>query len=156
MKMTPSKLRFLLNYYFGPYIGAGVKIEEYSPDWRFARVSMKLRWYNRNAVNTHFGGSMYSMTDPHYMLMLMNILGKDYTVWDKHAEIDFIKPGEGKLTAEFVITDEMLQDIKDNTESGEKYLPEYLVEVKNAANEVVCEIKRTLYIKRRRNKKARF
>lgn len=154
--MSPAKLKFLLNYLFAPYIGAGIKVEEITPDSRYARVSMKLRWYNRNAVNTHFGGSLFSMTDPHFMLLLMKILGKGYVVWDKSAEIDFVKPGKGKVTAEFKITDEMLQEIYTNTESGDKFLPTYEVAVLDEAQNVVCKLRKTLYIKKRKNDHARF
>lgn len=154
--MTPSKLKLLLNYFFGPYIGAGVKIEEYSDDWRYAKISMKLRWFNRNAVNTHFGGSLFSMSDPHYMLMLMNILGKEYVIWDKSSEIEFVRPGTGKVTMEFKITDEMLQEIFKNTQNGKKFLPTYELEILNDAQKVVCKIRKTLYIKKRKNEQARF
>ena len=145
-----------MNFLFAPYIGGGIKIEEYSDDWRYCRVTMKLRWYNRNAVNTHFGGNLFSMTDPHFMLMLMNILGREYMVWDKTATIDFIKPGKGKVTAEFVITEKMLEDIMSKTENGEKYLPEYELLVKDESGDVVCKLHKTLYIKKGKNKLARF
>jgi len=154
--VTPAKLKLLLNYFFGPYLGAGVKVEDYSSDWRYCRVAMKQRWFNRNAVNTHFGGSLFSMTDPHYMLMLMNILGKDYTIWDKSAEIEFIRPGTGKVTAEFRITEDMLDDIRENTASGDKYLPTYEVNILNKEQKIVCKLRKTLYIKKRKNQRARF
>jgi len=148
MNWTPLKLKRLLNIYF-PHLGAGVSTEYISKDWREARVSMKLRWYNRNAVGAHFGGSLYSMIDPHIMLMLMNILGKDYIVWDKAAEIDFIRPGTGTVTAEIKITDEMLADIKANTDSGDKYLPSYPVEILNESGELVCKVIKTIYIRKK-------
>ena len=107
MKLTPRLLRWLLNIY-GPYLGAGIRVELISADWRESQVSMKLRWYNRNAVGSHFGGSLYAMVDPHLMLMLMHILGNDYIVWDKSAEIDFVRPGRGRVMANFAITDEEL------------------------------------------------
>ena len=69
-------LRWLLNFY-PPYLGAGVKVRYISSDFREVRVSMGLKWYNRNYVRTQFGGSLYSMTDPFYMLMLMENLGRD-------------------------------------------------------------------------------
>ena len=116
---TPEKMRRSMNWY-GPYLGAGVKIERIAVDWREIQVSMSMKWYNENAVGTHFGGSLYSMVDPHYMLMLMKLLGKGYVVWDKAASIDFIKPGLGQLTASMNITDSMLEEIKDATRSGEK------------------------------------
>lgn len=153
--MTPNKLKRLLNIY-GPYFGAGVKVEEISPDWRYTRVSMKLRWFNKNAVHSHFGGSLYAMVDPHYMLMLIKILGKEYTVWDKAAAIDFVRPGIGKVTAEFHISDEMLQDIYKNTENGEKYLPCYQVLVKDEAQQIVCKVDKTLYIRKGAAQKQRI
>ena len=95
MKNIKWALRF-----FGPYIGAGVKVEEISDDWKYMRVIMKHRFYNNNVYGTHFGGSLYSMVDPHYVLMVLKILGKGYIVWDKAASIDFIMPGKGTMTAE--------------------------------------------------------
>jgi len=145
---TANKLRKLLNRY-GPYVGAGVKVEYIAGDWREVRVSMHMRWYNRNAVGTHFGGSLYSMIDPHYMLMLMKLLGKNYLVWDKSASIDFIKPGTGKLTATMKITDEILADIKSATANGEKYLPVYPVEITNEAGDLVAKALKTLYIRKK-------
>ena len=40
-------------------------------------VEMKLRWWNANYVGTHFGGSLFAMTDAFYMLMVMAKLGKE-------------------------------------------------------------------------------
>ena len=85
MRITPKRLRTILNFY-PPYIGAGIHVDNIADDWRQIDVSMRLRWYNRNAVRTHFGGSLYSMVDPHLMLMLMQLLGREYIVWDKSAE----------------------------------------------------------------------
>lgn len=144
---SADKLKRLMNWY-GPYLGAGVKIEYIADDWREVRVAMHMRWYNRNAVGTHFGGSLYSMIDPHYMLMLMKLLGKEYVVWDKAACIDFIKPGTGKLTAVMKVTDEMLVAIKQGTANGEKFLPEYSVEISNEAGELVAKAVKTLYIRK--------
>ena len=85
----------MLNIY-PPYWGTGIVVSKVAPDFTEIVVQMKKRFYNRNYVDTHFGGSLYSMVDPFYMLMLINILGKDYVVWDKSAFIDFVKPGGEK------------------------------------------------------------
>ncbi|PVZ69606.1 DUF4442 domain-containing protein [Pelagibaculum spongiae] len=148
MKLSPKTLKRLLNFY-PPYIGAGIKIEHISNDWSELQVSMSLRWYNRNAVGTHFGGSLYSMVDPHVMLLLMQLLGKKYFVWDKSAHIDFIKPGKGKVTAIIKISAADLEDIKQKTENGEKYLPEFKVEVRDQENNLVALATKTLYIKKK-------
>lgn len=144
----PHILARLMSLY-GPYLGAGIKVERISMDFRYAKVSMRLRWYNRNYVGTHFGGSLYSMTDPFFMLLIMNNLGTDYIVWDKQADIDFIKPGKGKVSVEFHLSDAMLTDIKQHTAKGEKYLPTYPVVVTDAQGETVARINKVLYIRKK-------
>ncbi|CAD7844707.1 MAG: hypothetical protein [Olavius algarvensis Delta 4 endosymbiont] len=90
--MNNRLFKFLLNIY-PPYIGAGIRIRKVAPDFREIVVQMRLRWYNRNYFNTHFGGSLYAMVDPFYCLMLVQVLGKDYIVWDQAAPIEFKNPG---------------------------------------------------------------
>lgn len=139
-------VRQLINIY-GPYFGAGVKVTYINKDFRQANVSLPLRWYNRNYVGVHFGGSLYSMIDPFYMLLLMNNLGKDYIVWDKSAGIEFIKPGTGTVSASFIVTDEMLTEIKAKTANGDKFLPTYSVIITNEDGEVIARANKTLYIR---------
>jgi len=151
MKITPKLLKRLLNLY-PPYIGAGVKIIHISEDWRELQVSMALRWYNRNVVGTHFGGSLYSMVDPHLMLLLMQLLGQEYLVWDKAADIDFIKAGRGKVTSIIKISDEDLEEIKSYTQNGEKYFSDFILDIKNEHDELVAQVKKTIYVRRKKLK----
>lgn len=133
-----------------PLLGAGVKVEKLARDFSYARIRMKLRWYNRNYVGVHYGGSLYSMTDPFYMLMLSERLGRDYVVWDKAAHIDYIKPGRSTVRAEFYVSEELLKDILEKTASGGKYLPEFEVKILDESGELVARVMRTLYIRRKR------
>ena len=100
-------LRWAMNLY-PPYLGAGVRVRQISADFRQVQVKMGLGWYNRNYVGTQFGGSLYSMTDPFFMLMIMENLGRDFIVWDKAARIDFIAPGKGPVYADFSINEQLL------------------------------------------------
>jgi acyl-coenzyme A thioesterase PaaI-like protein len=110
---------------------------------------MILRWYNRNIVGTHFGGSLCSMIDPHFMLLLMQLLGKGYFVWDKASDIEFIKASKDEVTAVFKILDAELNDIKLNTDSGEKYFPTFKVEIRDKSNDLVAKATKTIYIKKK-------
>lgn len=148
MKWTPWRMKFLLNVY-PPYLGAGVRVHHVDPRWRELRVSMKLRWYNRNAVGTQFGGSLYSMVDPHLMLLLMQVLGDDYVVWDKSATIDFVRPGRGTVHATLGLKDEVVEEIRSATAGGRPHEPEFLVYIKNDADELVARVKKTLYVRRK-------
>ena len=147
MKWTPALAKLLLGFY-APYLGAGVKITHISPDWHELHVEMRLRWFNRNIMGTQFGGSLYSMVDPHLMLLLMQLLGPEYTIWDKAAEIDFVRPGRGTVSATIAISDTELDDIRTKTADGQKYFPQFNLKILDDNGEIVAKVKKILYVRR--------
>jgi acyl-coenzyme A thioesterase PaaI-like protein len=112
-------------------------------------VEMKLRWWNANYVGTHFGGSLFAMTDAFYMLMLMANLGSEYIVWDKAASIRYRKPGRGTVRAEFRLSDAALDDIREKLKTLPKYEPVFRVEVKDEQGNVIAEIEKLLHVRRK-------
>ena len=108
---------------------------------------MKLHWYNRNYVGTHFGGNLFSMTDPFLMIMLIHNLGKNYIVLDQNSCIKFLKPGRGTVKAEFKITEELLNEIKGNTKEGNKYLPQFETDITDEKGRVVAKVTKVIYIR---------
>ncbi len=146
--MKASTLRHLINLW-PPFLLAGIHATRLTADYRAADVELRMRWYNRNYVGVHFGGSLFSMTDPWYMLMLLHNLGKDYLVWDRHAQIDYIAPGRGVVSARFRLSESELTQIVDNTAGGEKYLPEFSIEVVDQDNALVARVRKQLYVRRK-------
>lgn len=132
--------------FWPPFWGAGISVKNFSPDFTSITVQMKLRFWNKNYVGTHFGGSMYSMTDPFYMLMLMNLLGKGYIIWDKSAVIRYRKPAKGTLYAKFTLALDEVEQIRLHVEKEQKIQPEFLIELTNEAGETVAEISKVLSI----------
>ena len=113
---------------------------------------MKLSLRNQNYVGSHFGGGLFAMTDPFYMLMLMNVLGRDNVVWDKSANIQFVSPGRGTVFAHFTLTDERLAEIREKTAGGEKFEPTYRINVVDADDKIVAIVDKTIYIRRKLTK----
>jgi hypothetical protein len=132
-----------------PFLGMGIRVQHIAPDMKSIDVEMKLRWWNANYVGTHFGGSLFAMTDPFYMLMLMAKLGRDYIVWDKAASIRYRKPGKGTVRAEFRLTDTQLDDIREKLKTLPKYEPVLKVEVKDTQGTVIAEVEKVLYVKKK-------
>ena len=132
-----------------PLLGAGIRMKKINRDFTSVTAELKMRPWNKNYVGTHFGGSIYAMTDPFYMLMLIENLGKDYIVWDKAANVQFIKPGKGTLTAEFHLTPQRLQEIRDEADNNYKVEPVFKVEVKDRHGDVVAEVDKVLYVRRK-------
>ena len=144
--MKPAVFRWMMNLYV-PFLGAGVHIERINDDYTEIDVRMRLTRFNRNYVGTQFGGSLYSMTDPFYMLMLMQHLAKDHVVWDQAAHIDFISPGRGTVYARFRLTPEQISDFRAQAATGKAIRPVLHVEVVNEAGEVIARVQKTLYIR---------
>jgi acyl-coenzyme A thioesterase PaaI-like protein len=144
-----KKLFLKLVNFYPPFLGAGVKVKMDPIEPEVYHISMKLTRLNRNYVGVHFGGSLYSMVDPFYMLILMHKLGSDYIVWDKAACIEFKRPGRGEVRATFCIADEEVQEIKKLVDEHGKFEPEFSVDVLGQSGEVICQVKKTLWVKRR-------
>lgn len=142
------RLREKFINFYPPLWGAGIRSRRI--DERTIRVEMKLTPRNQNIVGVHFGGSLYAMCDPWFMLILMRLLGRDYIVWDKAAEIHFIKPGRGTVTAAFHIPQERVDEILRATGNGEKYEPSFEVNVLDEGGQVVAQVKKLLYVKQRK------
>jgi acyl-coenzyme A thioesterase PaaI-like protein len=148
-KISPRLLRVLLNLY-PPYVGAGIRVAHIAPDFRSATVEMPLRWYNRNYFGTHFGGSLYAMTDPFFALLVLHNLSSDYRVWDRAASITFLAPGRGRMRAEFVVTAEDLATIERMTASGDKHLHLFNADIVDAEGLVVARVDKVVYVRRSR------
>ena len=136
-----------------PYFGSGIRMRHIATDFTAIDVELVLRFWNKNYVGTHYGGSLYSMTDPFFMLMLIENLGRDYIVWDKAATIRFKKPGRGTVRAEFRLSREQIETIKNHADQEYKVEPEFTVQVLDASGDVVAEVQKTLYVRRKDSKK---
>ncbi len=141
-------VRRLMNLW-PPFLGAGIRVRRLDSDWRAVDVEMKLRLWNRNFVGTHYGGSLYSMTDPFYMLMLIENLGREYIVWDKSASIRFRQPGRGKVMAEFRLSGEQIEAIRRRLQNEPQVEPAFTVEVKDESGAVVAEVQKVLSVRKK-------
>jgi acyl-coenzyme A thioesterase PaaI-like protein len=92
------------------------------------------------------------MTDPFFMLMLMQCLGHDYIVWDQAAAIDFVRPGKGRVWARFRLAEEEIQRIRIEAESGAPLRPVYQVEVVDEEGTLVARVQKTLYVRKKKPK----
>jgi len=140
-------LRIWVNLW-GPYLLSGISVRRIAPDLRTVEVQMKLRPWNRNYVGTHFGGSLFAMADPWFMVMLIELLGPDYVVWDKRGAIRFRKPGRGTVRAVFEIPAERVEEIRREVDAAGRVEPLFTVQITDARGEVVAEVEKLLSVRR--------
>ena len=148
MKTLKLPMRLRLNLY-APFLGAGIRVKRLAPGWKEVDVEMKLRWWNANYVGTHYGGSLYSMTDPFFMVMLIENLGKDYIVWDKSATIRFKKPGRSKVVASFRVSEQQIREIKEALNHQSKIERNFTLEIKDESDIVIAEVEKLLHIRKK-------
>lgn len=140
--------RWALNW-FPAYRGTGARIEYIAADWMEVRIRVPLSWRTRNYVGTIFGGSMYSAIDPIYMVMLIKLLGPGYVVWDKAAEIRFLKPGRSLLRATFRLDLVELDAIRNEVAAAGKTERRYTVDLLDESGEACATCEKVISIRRR-------
>ena len=147
MTSRRQELLFRLVNVYPPYLGAGVRVRHRLGDERTIRVEMSLRPWNRNLFGTHFGGSLYSMCDPWFVVLLVRLLGDGYVVWDKSASIEFLKPGRGKVSATFHVPAGAVEEIRAAVDRDGKAEPVLTAEVVGEDGAVVARVTKRLWVR---------
>ncbi len=142
-------IRRFVNFW-PPFLAASIRVTRWDADWRAVDVELNLRPWSANFVGTLYGGSLYSMADPFYMLMLIENLGPEYVVWDKAATIRFRRPGKGRVLAKFRVVEEELEAIRTALQTAEKVDRTFSVGVIDDAGTVVAEVQKVIHVSRKK------
>ena len=148
LKYSWFLMRHGINFW-GPFLGAGIKVIAADRDFTRIEVELKERFYNRNIVGVHFGGSLYAMCDPFFMGILLHHLGRDFVIWDKGASIRFKRPGKGTVRAVFEISMNDIERIRKDAANYEKLEPIFKTTIQDQDGKIVAEVEKLLYIKRK-------
>ncbi|HCT13816.1 PaaI family thioesterase [Corynebacterium nuruki] len=148
-KFSPTTMRRFMSWW-PPYLGAGIRVERIEEDGSRVVTSHTPRLLTKNIVNTAFGGTIQSMTDPFFMYMSMVRLGGAYNVWDVEADVTFRKPGRGKIVADMRTDDATFDLIREKTADGSKYLHWFEVDVVDGDGDVVATVRRRVYFRRKK------
>jgi hypothetical protein len=151
MGMSGLRQRLILRLlsFYPPFLGAGIRVRRLPGDPAGYEAQMKLRFWNRNYFRTHFGGSLYTMCDPFFVLVLVEALGPGWIVWDKAATIRFRRPGRGTVSARFVIPPQKVEEIRAEAATADRLEPVFVAQVCDAAGEVVAEVEKVLHVRRK-------
>jgi acyl-coenzyme A thioesterase PaaI-like protein len=147
-KMSRRQIERRLRLY-PPFLGAGIRVVRIADDFLTIEVKMGLRFWNKTGVGSHFGGSLYAMCDPFFMLMLMKTLGPNYLVWDKAASIRFKRPGTGTVWATFQMSQERVDEIRAEADLHGRSEPQFQALIKDADNNVIAEVDKVLIVKKK-------
>jgi acyl-coenzyme A thioesterase PaaI-like protein len=144
--MKASTFRRLMNLW-PPFFFNSIGVQRISPDYSEASVVLRLRPWNRNYVRSQFGGNLFAMTDPFWMLLVMHQMGNDYFVWDKAGAIDFVAPGREHVYAHFKLEPGVVDELRTAAAGGGKVLRWFETEVKTASGDVIAVVRKQIYVR---------
>jgi acyl-coenzyme A thioesterase PaaI-like protein len=148
-----GKLIKKINWY-PPYLGMGIRVRSKRDDFTRFEVELRARWYNRNLFGTHFGGSLYAMSDPFFVFIITMNLGRGYVVWDKSANIDFIKPAKGTISGVYEISKTRLEEIRAEVDRLGKNTYHFDAQLINERGEIVARVRKEVYVRAKIQKHA--
>jgi acyl-coenzyme A thioesterase PaaI-like protein len=125
----------------------GVRVRSFRDDFTRFEVELRARWYNRNLFGTHFGGSLYAMSDPFFVFIITSNLGRGYIVWDKSAAIDFLKPASGTILGIFEINKDRLAEIRADVDQLGKNTYHFEADLVDEAGQTVARVKKEVYVR---------
>lgn len=144
--MRASTFRHLLNLW-PPFLINAIRVQSLSADYTEAKVVLRLRPWNRNYVKSQFGGNLFAMVDPFWMLLAMHQLGKDYYVWDKAGSIDFVAAAYEDVYASFKLDADVVDELREAAAGGGKVLRWFDTEITTASGKVIAVVRKQLYVR---------
>lgn len=148
-EFTPRSLQSMMNAW-PPFVAQCVSVTGIAQDWSWVEVRMELKPENANFFGTAWGGTLFSMLDPFLPILIERQLDGGYAVWDKTAEIDFVRPGRTSISSRVEVPIEVLDEIRTATADGEKLLRWFEIPLLDEAGEVVAVQRRQIYVRRSR------
>lgn len=145
--MTPTGLRELLNAW-PTFVAQKITVTSVAEDWSQATARMDLTEENGNYYGTAFGGTLFSMVDPFFVILAAQQLGDEYRVWDRAAEIDFLAPGRTAVTAHVHMPHDVVAEMRDSAADGSKVLRWFDVDFTDENDAVIARARRQLYVRR--------
>ena len=142
--MRASTFRRLINLW-PPFLFNAIRVQSVDESWTELKVALRLRPWNRNYVKSQFGGNLFAMTDPFWMLLVMHQLGNDYFVWDKAGTIDFVAPGYEDVYAHFKLEPSVVDELRSAAAGGEKVLRWFETDVVTGSGKVIARVRKQIY-----------
>jgi acyl-coenzyme A thioesterase PaaI-like protein len=144
--MRASTFRRLLNLW-PPFLVNAIRVQSLSDDYTEAKVVLRLRPWNRNYVKSQFGGNLFAMVDPFWMLLAMHQLGGDYYVWDKAGAIDFVAAAYEDVYAHFKLESSVVDELRAAAAGGDKVLRWFETEVVTGDGKVIAIVRKQIYVR---------
>ncbi len=152
MLVSERVLKWGMRFY-PPLFFQRIWVKNFDKDFTGAEVKIFRSILNINYNRSIFGGTIYSAADPFYaVLFYQSLLRRGYKVlvWQKAAEIDYIKPGMTTLSFKIRIKEEDIQEACTTLDANEKFVKSYPLEITDKYGELCAKVQNVIYIRKLR------
>ena len=123
------------------------KVTHVDQDLRSVSARIRLTWRNANYKGVMFGGSMFAAMDPPAMVALIHLSGEDYVVWDKSASIQYKRPANQHVYAQFRFEESELAHIRQPVDECGECIRSMAIPWTSADGQIVFSVvNKELYI----------
>ncbi|MGB0386280.1 MAG: DUF4442 domain-containing protein [Ardenticatenaceae bacterium] len=143
----PRLNQILTNLYPALFF-TGIRITQIASDWKTIRVRMG-GLFSMTPMGAQFGGALFTMCDPWFMMILVRHFGREFKIWDKAATIHFLRRGRGTMYATFSVSDEQLAFIRERVSAESKINIVFTTQILDREEQVVAEVEKTISVRLR-------
>ena len=149
--LDANELKWMLNLWF-PFLLNRIKILSISNDFTEMEVKLNHSFWNRNPNKSVWGGSIASVLDPFFPIMIKQILlreGIRTDFFSKSINIDFIKQVQSNILFNFKITNSQINVAKKSLINTNKYEDWHTVNGIDVAGNICVNGKVQVYLRKR-------
>lgn len=141
-------LRLRLNL-LPAYFRTGGKITYISQEMNEIHVKFPAKWHTKGFGGILQGNTIYGAAEPIYSMILHQLLGKNYVIFNRKSEITYKKPAKTEVFAHFRISVSLLKTIKEMVDKKQEEDFSFSVKIQDDWQQTYAEIKQEIYIARR-------
>lgn len=135
---------------YPPLLFQRVWVKRFYKDFKGVEVKVFKSILNKNYNGTIFGGTIFAAADPFLPVLFDRVLQsseRKLRIWSKSSQIDFLKPANTTLHFSVTLTDEHINDAKQQLQLCGKYEKPFTIEILNSDNEICASLSNEVYIR---------
>jgi len=150
MLVSENALKWAMRFY-PPLLFQRIWVKRFRPDFLGVEVRVFKSIFNINYNRSIFGGTIYAAADPFYAVLFYQLMlrkGYRIIVWQKAAEIFYLKPGRSDLYFKINISVEEINHICSLLEKDGKAEHRCTLEIKDSEGDVTARVSNLVYIRK--------
>lgn len=149
MLVSENVLKWAMRVY-PPLLFQRIWVKKFHPGFLAVEVKIFKSVFNINYNRSIFGGTIYAAADPFFAVLFYQLMlrkGYNIIVWQKAAEIFYLKPGRSDLYFRIDISVEEIEKVCSLLDTDGKAEHMCTLEIKDNQGDVTARVSNLVYIR---------